>query len=81
MSLFAKDGREVFYPLAVYLWGSPGRGVEHPPPLSLASLVERYSSITPRLSRPLRGLLPPPQGGGQCLAIAPDTVSGAETGS
>ena len=32
--VIAKDGREVVYPLALYLWGSPGRGVEHPPPLS-----------------------------------------------
>ncbi len=49
--------------------GSTGRGVEHPPPLSPASLVERYSPTTPT-ARPLRGLLPPPQGGGQYGMIA-----------
>jgi len=72
--------------MALYLWdiaprgeGPTGRGVEHPPPLSLACHRERFSwMVTPPLfhrvtenlsrrstptTRPLRGLLPPPPEG------------------
>jgi hypothetical protein len=74
-----------------------GGGMEHPPPLSHASLVERYSWKHPRpaaslmrlwlngfrwntpTARPLTRPPPAPSiGGGQCVAIAPDTVHGEQ---
>jgi len=54
-------------------WRGGGRRRRFPPPLSRRVTENLSRGITPA-SRPLRGLLPPPQGGGQCVAIVPDTV-------
>ena len=48
--------------------GADGEGAERPFPCLDVSLKTSLAGITPA-SRPLRGLLPPPQGGGQSLAI------------
>ena len=74
--------------MALYLWGiAPagvgltGRGMEHPPPLSLACHCDTVltSGNTPA-TRPLRGLLPPPPGGRAVSGDSPDTVSGGRNG-
>ncbi len=59
--------------------GSTGRGVEHPPPLSPASLVERYSPTTPT-ARPLPRPPPAPSRGRAVWDDSPDTVHGGMNG-
>gem|GEM_PF-5327367 len=61
----------------------PGEGVEHPPPLSLACHRRRLSMRAvdhPHLPAAPRPPPAPFRGGGQCVAIGPDTVHGDETG-
>ena len=59
MALYLRD-------IAPWGRGSTGRGVEHPPPLSPASLVERYSPTTPT-ARPLPRPPPAPSRGGRAV--------------
>ncbi len=79
------DGREIICFLAVCLrdiapWGrrlagEGGGGYGSPLPCRLCLWLNGIRRPTPT-ARPLRGLLPPPQGGGQYGMIAPDTVHG-----
>ena len=57
--------------------GADGRGTEHPPPLSPAALVERFSLITPTTRR-FQRLLPPP---GRGRAVYGDRPGWPCTGS
>ena len=87
MRVIASTAERLSASVVVRLWGiAPvgegltGRGVEHPPPLSRRVTGNGFQceqSTTPA-SRRFQRLLPPPQGGGQCLAIAPDTVHGEQ---
>ena len=56
--------------------GLTGRGMEHPPPLSHASPIERFSLEHPHLPAAPRPPPAPFRGGGQCMAIGSVAVSG-----
>jgi len=56
--------------------GLTGRGMEHPPPLSPAALVERFSLITPTTRRFQRLLPPPWKGAGSDRRLARKAVHG-----
>ncbi len=62
--------------------GPTGRGEAEttPPPMSPASLDEHLFARPPPPPGRCRGLLPPPQGGGQCLAIVRIQCPGGRNG-
>ena len=62
-------------------WGSPVAGVEHPPPLSHASPVERFSLEHPHLPAAPRLLPPPSEGAGSEWRLARWPCTGTEAGS